>query len=111
MPELALPMAKPAATTPEHYDNPNPNPAFHSVVSFGLALGVCICYHFVHGEHLAQRFEPGKPQLRELTMNFEVLYSAAHAGFPDSEPLGGGKAVADYLIREWRKSEPFELTV
>ena len=44
-------------------------------------------------------------------MNFEVLYSAAHAGFPDSEPLGGGKAVADYLIREWRKSEPFELTV
>jgi glycosyltransferase involved in cell wall biosynthesis len=44
-------------------------------------------------------------------VNFEVLYSAAHAEFPDSEPLGGGKAVADYLIREWRKSEPFELTV
>ncbi|MGA2139562.1 MAG: glycosyltransferase family 4 protein [Verrucomicrobiia bacterium] len=44
-------------------------------------------------------------------MNFEVLYSAAHAEFSDTEPLGGGKAVADYLIREWRKSEPFELTV
>lgn len=34
-------------------------------------------------------------------MNFEVVYSAAHAEFPDTEPLGGGKAVADYLIREW----------
>jgi len=44
-------------------------------------------------------------------VNFEVLYSAAHAEFPDTEPLGGGKAVADYLIREWRKSEPFALTV
>jgi glycosyltransferase involved in cell wall biosynthesis len=36
-----------------------------------------------------------------------VLYSAAHAEFPDTEPLGGGKAVADYLIREW----PGPLTV
>jgi glycosyltransferase involved in cell wall biosynthesis len=44
-------------------------------------------------------------------VNFEVLYSAAHAEFPDSEPLGGGKAIADYLIREWRRSEPFALTV
>ena len=44
-------------------------------------------------------------------MNFEVLYSAAHADFPDSEPLGGGKAVADYLIREWREHEPFDLKV
>lgn len=44
-------------------------------------------------------------------MNFELLYSAAHAEFPDTEPLGGGKAVADYLIREWRNSEPFALTV
>ena len=44
-------------------------------------------------------------------MNFEVLYSAAHAEFPDSEPLGGGKAVADYLIREWREREPFALSV
>jgi glycosyltransferase involved in cell wall biosynthesis len=37
----------------------------------------------------------------------EVLYTAAHAEFPDTEPLGGGKAVADYLIREW----PRPLTV
>lgn len=37
----------------------------------------------------------------------ETLYTAAHAGFPDTEPLGGGKAVADYLIREW----PGPLTV
>jgi glycosyltransferase involved in cell wall biosynthesis len=37
----------------------------------------------------------------------EVIYSAAHAEFPDTEPLGGGKAVADYLIREW----PGSLTV
>jgi glycosyltransferase involved in cell wall biosynthesis len=29
-----------------------------------------------------------------------VLYTAAHAHFPDTEPLGGGKAVADYLCRE-----------
>ena len=44
-------------------------------------------------------------------MNFEVLYSAAHADFPDSEPLGGGKAVADYLIREWCARNPFALSV
>ena len=44
-------------------------------------------------------------------MNFEVLYSAAHAEFPDTEPLGGGKAVADYLIREWREHQPFALSV
>lgn len=30
----------------------------------------------------------------------EILYTAAHAQFPDTEPLGGGKAVADYLERE-----------
>lgn len=39
----------------------------------------------------------------------EVLYAAAHAEFPDTEPLGGGKAVADYLIRhhpEWRVLSP-----
>jgi glycosyltransferase involved in cell wall biosynthesis len=41
----------------------------------------------------------------------EVLYSAAHAEFPDTEPLGGGKAVADHLIREWNKQKPFPLTV
>ncbi len=41
----------------------------------------------------------------------EVIYTAAHAEFPDTEPLGGGKAVADYLIREWRRAQPFALTV
>jgi glycosyltransferase involved in cell wall biosynthesis len=30
-----------------------------------------------------------------------ILYTAAHAHFPDTEPLGGGKAVADYLCREF----------
>jgi len=44
-------------------------------------------------------------------VNLEVLYSAAHAEFPNTEPLGGGKAVADYLIREWREHQPFSLTV
>jgi glycosyltransferase involved in cell wall biosynthesis len=44
-------------------------------------------------------------------VNFEVLYSAAHAEFPDTEPLGGGKAVADYLIREWREHQLFALSV
>jgi glycosyltransferase involved in cell wall biosynthesis len=44
-------------------------------------------------------------------LNLEVLYSAAHADFSDSEPLGGGKAVADYFIREWRAREPFALSV
>lgn len=41
----------------------------------------------------------------------KVLYAAAHADFPDSEPLGGGKTVADYLAREWRVSRPFEFEV
>jgi glycosyltransferase involved in cell wall biosynthesis len=44
-------------------------------------------------------------------MNLEVLYTAAHAEFPDTEPLGGAKAVADYLIHEWRERQPFPLTV
>ncbi len=40
-----------------------------------------------------------------------VVYTAAHAEYPDSEPLGGGKAVADYLIRVWREQNLFSLTV
>ncbi|HUK81747.1 MAG TPA: glycosyltransferase family 4 protein [Verrucomicrobiae bacterium] len=42
-------------------------------------------------------------------MNLEVVYTAAHAHFPDTEPLGGGKAVADYLIRhhpDWSVLSP-----
>lgn len=33
----------------------------------------------------------------------DIIYCAAHAEFPDTEPLGGGKAVADYLIRSWNQ--------
>jgi glycosyltransferase involved in cell wall biosynthesis len=44
-------------------------------------------------------------------MSRRVIYVAAHADWPDTEPLGGGKAVADYLIREWRTAKPFQLTV
>jgi len=40
-----------------------------------------------------------------------LCYTAAHADFPDTEPLGGGKAVADYLIRHWRATPPFDLNV
>ncbi|HXP86144.1 MAG TPA: glycosyltransferase family 4 protein [Bryobacteraceae bacterium] len=37
-----------------------------------------------------------------------VLYTAAHAGFaPEAVPLGGGGAVADHLIAEWLRTEPF----
>ena len=42
-------------------------------------------------------------------MNRQVIYAAAHAHFPDTEPLGGGKAVADFLIRQcphWRVFSP-----
>ncbi len=34
-----------------------------------------------------------------------LLYSAAHAGFSDEEPLGGGKTVADYLVRHWQQQQ------
>jgi len=43
-----------------------------------------------------------------------VLYSAAHAHFADTEPLGGGKAVADYLCREcsdWTVLSPRSLGI
>jgi len=42
----------------------------------------------------------------------EIVYAAAHAQFPDTEPLGGGKAVADYLEREhpdWTMLSPRSL--
>jgi len=42
-------------------------------------------------------------------VNRQVIYAAAHAHFPDTEPLGGGKAVADYLIRQcpqWQVFSP-----
>ena len=42
-------------------------------------------------------------------MNRTVLFTAAHAHFSDTEPLGGGKAVADFLIRQcphWQVLSP-----
>jgi glycosyltransferase involved in cell wall biosynthesis len=46
-----------------------------------------------------------------LAVNCKVIFSAAHAEFADTEPLGGGKAVADHLVREWRARRSFPLTV
>jgi len=43
-------------------------------------------------------------------MAMELIYSAAHAGFADTEPLGGGKAVADYLDRSWHEQLPADFT-
>ena len=42
-------------------------------------------------------------------MNRTVLFTAAHAHFSDTEPLGGGKAVADFLSRQcphWQVLSP-----
>ena len=42
-------------------------------------------------------------------VNRQVIFAAAHAHFPDSEPLGGGKTVADYLIQhcpDWQVLSP-----
>jgi glycosyltransferase involved in cell wall biosynthesis len=44
-------------------------------------------------------------------VNPEVIYTAAHAEFPDSEPLGGGKAVADWLIREWSREQQLQFSI
>lgn len=41
----------------------------------------------------------------------DIFYTAAHAEFPDTEPLGGGKAVADHLIRSWPASVAGPLNV
>jgi glycosyltransferase involved in cell wall biosynthesis len=41
-----------------------------------------------------------------------VLYTAAHAGFArELVPLGGGAAVANQLIAEWARTNPFEIEV
>jgi glycosyltransferase involved in cell wall biosynthesis len=37
----------------------------------------------------------------------EVLFTAAHYGFDEREPLGGGASVSNALAREWKKSKPF----
>jgi len=44
----------------------------------------------------------------------QVLYTAAHAHFSNAEPLGGGKAVADYLERQhpdWTVFSPRSLNL
>jgi glycosyltransferase involved in cell wall biosynthesis len=38
-----------------------------------------------------------------------ILYTAAHGGFREAVPLGGGAAVCDMLVDEWSRSKPFEL--
>ncbi|MGH9557893.1 MAG: glycosyltransferase family 4 protein [Bryobacteraceae bacterium] len=36
-----------------------------------------------------------------------ILYTAAHGGFSESVPLGGGAAVCRHLIEEWTRTNPF----
>jgi hypothetical protein len=38
-----------------------------------------------------------------------ILYTAAHGGFRESVPLGGGAAICDFLVDEWSRTKPFEL--
>jgi glycosyltransferase involved in cell wall biosynthesis len=39
-----------------------------------------------------------------------VLYTGAHGGFSaEAVPLGGGAAVFDHLVDEWKRTRPFEL--
>lgn len=37
-----------------------------------------------------------------------ILYTAAHGGFRESVPLGGGAAICDMLVEEWSRTRPFE---
>lgn len=37
-----------------------------------------------------------------------ILYTAAHGGFRESVPLGGGATVCDLLVDEWSRTKPFE---
>lgn len=38
-----------------------------------------------------------------------LIYTAAHGGFAQQRvPLGGGGAVCDHLLQEWKRVEPFE---
>jgi len=42
----------------------------------------------------------------------KVLYTAAHGGFAaEFAPLGGGAAVCDMLTAEWRRTQPFPLSL
>ncbi len=37
-----------------------------------------------------------------------ILYTAAHGGFRESVPLGGGAAICDLLVDEWSRTRPFD---
>ena len=37
-----------------------------------------------------------------------ILYAAAHGGFREAVPLGGGAAICDQLVDEWTQAKPFE---
>ena len=37
-----------------------------------------------------------------------ILYTAAHGGFREPVPLGGGAAICDLLVEEWSRTKPFE---
>ncbi len=37
-----------------------------------------------------------------------ILYTAAHGGFQEAVPLGGGAAIANALVKEWSRTKPFE---
>jgi len=40
----------------------------------------------------------------------KVIYTAAHGGFSrEAVPLGGGGAVCDHLVEEWKRTRPFSL--
>lgn len=37
-----------------------------------------------------------------------ILYTAAHGGFREAVPLGGGAAICNLLVEEWSRTKPFE---
>lgn len=37
-----------------------------------------------------------------------ILYTAAHGGYREAVPLGGGAAICDLLIDEWSRTKPFD---
>ncbi len=37
-----------------------------------------------------------------------IFYTAAHGGFRQSVPLGGGATICDLLVDEWSRTNPFE---
>jgi glycosyltransferase involved in cell wall biosynthesis len=40
-----------------------------------------------------------------------ILYTAAHGGFRESVPLGGGAAICNLLVEEWSRTKPFDFRV